>query len=226
MRVIKHLIAALGFQLLAMAANAGDIEYVPVSIGGYNAFTFGTPFESAVFPPKSPIKGRPIPLGGNTTLLLEIDPEAKGDIQMTVNMRDGRVVQLRLNPGVDHAPANWHDKGAAAKDKRPIQRQPDEWFYNIYKHLVVKPSEPPEGFHTVDIPGYPVTKVSDLTAEYLHAYAQGPWRIYVMRLHSERPSGILPQDLYAPGVKSVLIDGDQVGGGYSPLTIVIMSGEL
>ena len=47
--------------------------------------------------------------------------------------------------------------------------------------------------------------------------------IYVMRLRSDHPSPILPQDLYVQGVKAVYIDGDAVGPNLAPMAVVLMA---
>ncbi len=222
----RPLILAAIAGLFTLATFSHAAEEVKVATGGYNAFNFSMPFESAVFPPGSEIEGKPIPLGQNKTLLVDIKEDAKEPIQMIVHLRDGRVEQFKLLPSADHSPANWHDERASIEEKAPIQRKEDGWFANVYRHLVAHPTVAPDGFRKVKLkPGRQTVTFSDLTANYLAVFADGAYKIYVMKLSSPRHSAIMPQDLFRPDVKSVLIDGDRVGPGISPLAIVVMAEE-
>ncbi|QHS09118.1 hypothetical protein [Sinimarinibacterium sp. NLF-5-8] len=103
----------------------------------------------------------------------------------------------------------------------PHARAYDVWIRDVFLDLIEERT--PENF--VQVPAPRDSHVGALTARYQAAYKAEGYTVLVMTLDATHPQRINPQDLYAPGIKAVLIDGDRVGGGQQPKTYVLLSSQ-
>lgn len=219
MKTIKTAIA-IGLGILSFVAMA-ESETVGVSTQGYNRFTFASPFEAVVLPPEAPVASQPVALGGNTTLLIELERGIKAPVQMVVQMANGQVYDLTLEPGAKR-PAVWIQP-SGDEGRAPIQRPTDERLVNIFKDVLADPNTAPKGYREIARPN--AGRMHGLTVDYVAAYESRSQKLYVMRLRSDRLSPIIPQDLYVRGVKAVYIEGDAVGPQMAPLAVILKAKE-
>ena len=103
----------------------------------------------------------------------------------------------------------------------PIQRPEDKWIQDIFYNIVQ--GQRPRGFSRIEPPSG--GQIGSMSAHYIAAFRNQNYVLLVLSLHSQNPQWIVPQDLYAPGVKAVLIDGDKVGGPDAPVAYVLMTAE-
>lgn len=213
---LRALALAMGFVACA-SALAGSNHNVDVANDGYNRFTFDSPFKSVVLPPEAPVASKPVSLGGNTTLLVEFKPGITEPIQMVVQMADGDVLDLTLQPGADQG-ANW-EQPAGPDGEQAVQRPEDKMLIRIFKAALANPDKAPSGFSRITTPE--PGEIDGLTADYVAAYQSEVHKLFVMRLRAEQPSPILPQDIYVRGVQAAYIGGDAVGPDLAPLAVVL-----
>lgn len=207
---------------LAMAGAATAANYtVDVATTGYNRFTFDSPFEAVVLPPDAPLASEPVALGRNTTLLVEFQPRLQKDVQMVVQMQDGQVFDLTLKPGASRT-ASWQQPAGPDGDT-PVQRPEDEMLVGLFQQALADPNREPDGFKRIDTPS--PERIEGLTADFIAAYESDQHRLYTMRLRAERPSPIIPQDLYVKGVQAVYISEDSVGPKVAPIALVLARKE-
>jgi hypothetical protein len=221
--LLLSLVARVTFALDDTAASTNPAVDLPrkvtVSDKGLNVFRFASPFKSTVFEPGAPIDESQA-IGDKDILVLTIRPGSKAPFQMVVYLADKRIVNLTLVPSDDAPAANWTETVVPEATTKPIQRPADSWIADAFRDLVQ--SKVPEGFRPGRLPAERTVRFFDLTAEYFAAFVSGPYTIYGLRLHSPRATPILPQDLYWPDVKAVLIDGDRVGPDMVPTAFVLM----
>lgn len=208
---------------IGLFSTLGWADFYEIEVGksGYNRFTFDVPFEKVVFPRGSPISGAPVTLGENTSILIEIRPEAIDPIQMVAQLVDGSIVTLNLLPRDDAEPAMWRqNKNPLPPEsaRTPIQRPEDNFIAELFKSLVMGGT--PRGFRAITPPTD--GRLGPLRSEFIAAFRNAQFIVLVSRLHSDVEALIQPQDLYAPGVKAVMIDGDVVGGLEPPMAYILM----
>lgn len=203
-------------------AIADSVQTIPVSTDGLNIFRFASPFRQTVFDPDAPVDLESSQAVGNKDIfILKLKPDANRAFQMIVYLADTRVLNLVLVPTQNVGPANWSETIAPDYATKPLQRPEDGWISEAFKALVT--GKVPDGFRPAKLPKRTVVKFFDLTATYVSAHRSGPYTIYGVRLTSPRPSPILPQDLYRPDIKAVLIDGDRVGPGLAPIAYILIA---
>ena len=140
---------------------------------------------------------------------------------MVVQLVDGSVVTINLIPDDNAPPAMWtqnRDPLPPASARTPIQRPEDSFISDTFQALVM--GKTPKGFRSITPPDE--GRLGPLRSEFISAFRSTKYIILVSRLHSEVEALIQPQDLYAPGVKAVMIDGDVVGGMDPPMAYILM----
>ena len=214
-------------------AAAQSLEEVNVSIGGHNSFTFKEQVREVVLTGNAPIKAkdrRPTVIAGNHSVLIEIDQRTfysqswnQQPLVMVVSLESGEVRTFKLYPAPDHEVALWKDNGFDKGNayRTPIQRPEDAWLQESFMAAVQ--GKIPPGFSVVQTPSAGV--MGELEAKYIAAFKNDAYVLLVASLHSSKLAWITPQDLYVPGVKAVLIDGDRVGVKDAPVAYVLIAGE-
>lgn len=206
---------------IARPSFAAD-ETVNVGFGGFNSFTFEVPFETVVFPPRAPIKGEVIRMNSDRTVLVEFDSAATDPIQMVVSLANEQVLTFQLMPSSGSRPVTWKQQAFAGADtfRTPIQRPEDKWLQDVF-YTVVQ-GQTPDGFTRIPPPS--AGTMGELTAQYIAAFRNEAYVLLVAKLQSSVLKWIAPQDLYVPGVKAVLVDGDRVGVKDAPIAYVLIAG--
>ncbi len=220
--VIACLVTLCGWMGSAQAEEI--FQDVEVGLKGYNRFTFGSPFVNIILPPDAPILGSPVKLADKQTIMFEIYSDAREPFQMIAYLLNGDIVTLNLTPNPDAPTATWrgHSFAKAPPEARvPIQRPEDAWLKTTFEAIVV--GKIPEGFVRVKPPKS--GRAGPMKAQYLAAFKNESYILLVARLMSHKPAMIQPQDLYVPGVKAVVIDGDRVGGPDAPVAYILMAGR-
>lgn len=195
--------------------------------GALNRISFEVPFVDIVMSPDVPLASQPTKLRNNQTVILELDPKARGDYQAIAQLSDGSLVELILRADPDAPPLSWTQPSSApfgeadAANRAPIQRREDDWFKKLFYSLVT--GEQPEDFIQVEPPAG--GQVGTLRADYVAAFRNEDYVVLVARLYSKTPSWIAEQDLYSEGVKAVLLDGQRVGEEVPPTAYIVMSAE-
>lgn len=227
MRTFHHKLAKL-FAGCALLLTSGfaladtEAQTVHVGFGGFNSFTFSVPVETLVFPPMTPIKGKTLDINGKQTMLVQFEPTMKEPAQMVVSLTNGSVISFTLVPDAGASPVIWKQATFANTNEArvPIQRPEDVWLKDTFYSLVE--GRMPDGFSRIRPPD--VGSMGDLTADYIAAFRNDNYVLLVARLNSNKLQWISPQDLYVPGVKAVLIDGDRVGVKDAPIAYILIAG--
>lgn len=215
--VIRFFVAALA--LFAGSVSANQIV-VDGSVSDYNSFTFRVPYETVVIPEGAPIDGKPIRLGQRRGLLVKFEPGATTPIQMVVQLQGGSVLHFSLRPQRGAPPAAWVQPGVGGRvATRPFSRPTDEWLVQTFQ--AISRGQVPDGFQPVNVNGL-VGDFGGLQAKPLAAYATDGFKLLVARLRADDYYNLLPEDLYSPGVVSVMVDGDRVGPDYHPVAYVLI----
>lgn len=212
-------------------ANVGfngkaSVYRVTMKSGALNRLTFEHPFSEMVLSPDFPVATSKT-LKGDQTIIFEIDPKGSGDYQGTVQLVDGSLIELVIRLDSSAPPLSWTQPPTSPfgesnpASRLPVQRGEDSWFKSIFERLVA--GEIPEEFGQIEPPEG--GQIGNLRAEYIAAMRNEDYVILVVRLHSKVPGWITEQDLFAPGVKAVLLDGQQVGQSVPPVAYVVMAAE-
>lgn len=195
--------------------------------GALNRISFEVPFVDIVMSPDVPLASQPTKLRNNQTVILELDPKARGDYQAIAQLSDGSLVELILRADPDAPPLSWTQPsttpfGLSDEASRiPIQRREDDWFKKLFYSLVM--GEQPEDFIQVEPPAG--GQVGTVRADYVAAFRNEDYVVLVARLYSRTPGWIAEQDLYSEGVKAVLLDGQRVGEDVPPTAYIVMAAE-
>lgn len=211
------------FLMLCSGSVLAEQFYEELVVGGpgYNRLTFGSPYVDIVLPPDAPLMDEPTKLRDKKTILFEIFRDAQDPFMLVAYLLNGDIVTLNLIPKAGAPAASWSNEERLSPPEsafKPIQRPEDAWLEKTFRALVTGRS--PDGFTRVKPP--PPGRVGPLQANYITAFKNQSYIILVAELHSQVRAMIQPQDLYAPGVKAVSIDGDRVGGQDTPLAYILM----
>ena len=203
-----------------------SVYRLTMKAGVLNRLTFEHPFAELVLSPDFPATASK-KLKGDQTVIFEIDPKATGEYQGTVQLVDGSLVELVIRMDAGVPPLSWTQPSTTPfgesnpASRLPVQRAEDNWFKSVFERLVA--GEIPEEFGQIEPPEG--GQIGNLRAEYIAAMRNEDYVILVVRLHSRVPGWISEQDLFAPGVKAVLLDGQQVGQAVPPVAYVVMAAE-
>lgn len=215
-------------QSAAIANNGVQSMYrLTLRPGALNRISFEVPFVDIVMSPDVPLASQPTKLRNNQTVILELDPKARGDYQAIAQLSDGSLVELILRADPDAPPLSWTQPASAPfgdsdpHNRAPIQRREDDWLKKLFYSLVM--GEQPEDFVQVDPPAG--GQVGTLRADYVAAFRNEDYVVLVARLYSKTASWIAEQDLYTDGVKAVLLDGQRVGEAVPPTAYILMTAE-
>lgn len=223
---MKKILIPLGLFLWSALAFAAPVD-LKVKPGALNRITFAAPFEAIVVSPNSPLAAEPSAIGGEQTIVMHVVENATKPFQIIATLIDGSIIELMLTPDAGAKPLSWtQDRGfeappADSPARVPIQRPQDDWIKEVFYEVVQ--GRKPNGFSRINPPAG--GQVGTLTANYVAAFRNQNYLLLVMTLHSNIVQWIAPQDLYAPGVKAVVIDGDRVGGVDAPVAYVLMTAE-
>lgn len=195
--------------------------------GALNRISFEVPFVDIVMSPDVPLASEPTKLRNNQTVILELDPKARGDYQAIAQLSDGSLVELILRADPNAPPLSWTQPSTAPfgvenpANRAPIQRREDDWFKALFYSLVM--GEQPEDF--IQVPPPAGGQVGTFRAEFVAAFRNEDYVVLVARLYSKSPQWIAEQDLYSQGVKAVLLDGQRVGEDVPPTAYIVMAAE-
>ncbi len=204
------------------ASSDQESSVVAISDSEFNRIVFPRPFVDVVFPAKTPIKGKPLPLSGNRSVLFQVEPGSRSVIQMIVQLDDGSVRMLRLRPmpgpGVVHRVdgardvlnANPDDIASAESSGTPATAHLVDIFSRFMK------GGEPDGFESVA--NLPPVEFPAFTAVPLESWSNGTERMLIYRLTAKGSVDVkvAPAQFYRKGVRAVQIEGDRIAAGVSP----------
>jgi hypothetical protein len=211
-------------QLKFKAPLPGEVE---VSDRDYNHFIFPSPITQLVFPPNSPIVGKPVYLNGNTQALIEVQRGADKPIQMIVETETGRVTKLYLKPrpinGITYrvdgareaSPKSSTDQAVAAAGVGAPHAEDIE----LLKRAVQ--GDIPSEFEAIPLPR--PTRFDRFTVVPLAGWSNGSRRIMHFSLVAVPGKTAVVSDpqFYRPGITAVLLSGDHVDEESTPQLYVV-----
>jgi hypothetical protein len=212
-------------KLTFKAPLPGEVE---VSDRDYNHFIFPSAITQLVFPPNSPIVGKPVYLNGNTQALIEVQRGADKLIQMIVETEAGRVTKLYLKPRpingityrVDGArEAGPTPKAADSKAASPGAGAPHAEDIELLKRAVQ--GDIPSEFEAIALPR--PTRFDRFTVVPLAGWSNGSRRIMHFSLVAVPGKTAVVSDpqFYREGINAVLLTGDHVDEDSTPQLFVV-----
>lgn len=207
---------------VAQSEGVTDSAVIAISDSEFNRIVFPRPFVDVVFPAKTPLKGKPLPLSGNRSVLFQVEPGSRSVIQMIVQLDDGSVRMLRLRPmpgpGVVHRVDGARDvlnsesglSEATETSTAPATRHLVDVFSRFMKGGEPDGFEPVANLAPVDFPAF--------TAVPLESWSNGTERMLVYRLTAKGSADVkvAPPQFYRKGVRAIQIEGDRIAPGVSP----------
>ena len=204
----------------------GEVE---VSDRDYNHFIFPSAITQLVFPPGSPIVGKPVYLNNNTQALVEIPRGADKPIQMIVETESGRVTKLYLKPrpingityrvdGAREAPIpSARSNRAKSADGAPMAPHGED--VELLKRAVQ--GDIPSDFESIALPR--PTRFDRFTVVPLAGWTNGSRRILSFSLVAVagKTAVVTDPQFYRAGITAVLLTGDHVDESTSPQLFVI-----
>ena len=200
-------------------------DTVSVSSREYNRFVLPNPFYKIIFPPKSPVRGKPIPLAGNTSFLIQFKNKPGATVQMVVQMKNGAVRTARLKiediPGITYRFDGAVDRLLSSGNHKSdtVSRS---FLVDTMKSFTSRIGTIPEGFSVVSAP--PTVLFETFTAKPIGAWSNGILRVYAFKLIAEPDTEtvIAPPQFYRKGVLAVETIGDVVSNKESPMLYLIV----
>jgi hypothetical protein len=205
----------------------GEVE---VSDRDYNHFIFPSPITQLVFPPNSPIVGKPVYLNGNTQALIEVQRGADKPIQMIVETETGRVTKLYLKPrpisGITYRVDGAREAGQSPKTAANPAAEagagagaPHAADIELLKRAVQ--GDVPAEFEAIALPR--PTRFDRFTVVPLAGWSNGDRRIMHFSLVAAPGKTAVVSDpqFYRPGITAVLLTGDHVDEESTPQLFVV-----
>lgn len=211
----------------AEPAESFDASVIPVSDSEFNRIVFPRPFVDVVFPAKTPLKGKPLPLSGNRSVLFQVEPGTRSTLQMIVQLDDGSVRMLRLKPmpgpGIVHRVDGARDVLNAETDAPPVETQTGAgtgYLVDVFSRFM-RGGEP-DGFERVQ--NLPPVEFAEFTAVPLESWSNGVERMLIYRLEVKGTADVkvAPSQFYRKGVRAAQINGDRVAPGSSPELFILV----
>lgn len=206
---------------------AAEAHTVVISDREFNRIVFRSPFKKVIFPPGAPLKGDPLPLSDNHSVLFQVEPGARGVIQMVVQLKDGNVETLRLEPApvpgvvyrVDGAPDVASAPAAAAPAAGEQLPAPRDYLVETFRNVLTGNTgefSPVEPFDRVQFDRF--------TAEPIQAFSNGADRMLVFQLTAREgmETPVAASQFYRRGVRAVQIEGEVVGPESSPHLYILV----
>lgn len=199
---------------------------IVISDRDFNQFIFSAPIANGpIFPAGAPIVGKPTYLSNNTQLLLQVAQGASKPFNMFIELEDGTVHKLWLRPrpipGVTRkigAVSAARVKPIAATDA-PESTSPRGADMDLLKKVVA--GQIPDGFEPIDLPA--PTRFDKFTVVPLAGWGDGSGKqiltFSLVATHGQTAVVAAPQ-FYRQGVTAVMIDGDTVDAGHSPVLYI------
>lgn len=192
-----------------------------------NTFIFPGQVKRIFFPAGAAVTGEPIYLSGGTQVMLQFAKTNEESIQMVVELADGNVHTLRVQPrpvqGVVHSIAGAKPRKAVTTPLTadgPGKVDPRAEDIELLKRVVG--GEVPDEFTPVDLPK--PTRFDKFSVIPMSGWSDGgSKRIYVFQLVAQpgQTALVAAPQFYRNGITAVMLDGDVVDATTSPTLFVI-----
>jgi hypothetical protein len=168
-------------------------------------------------------------LSGNRAMMFQFASGQSKVIQLVVELASGRVETLYLKPqaipGAIHrvdgaGDANPSPKKGRARAAEFVSQSPHSESLSILKSFVR--GEIPESFEATEPPG--MTSFDKFSVVPAGAWTDGAdYKVYVFQLIAAKGQAavVSPSQFFREGVRSVLIDGDEVSQEASPYVYIV-----
>lgn len=206
-----------------------SVQLIPVSDRDYNRIVFPEPIVKGRMPAGTKLSEELVYLSGNRAMMFQLAPGQSKVIQMVVELASGRVETLYLKPQA--VPGTVH-RVDGALDSLPVQKKgrhlepvasassPHAFAVAILKSFVR--GEIPASFEAVEPPI--MTRFDKFSVVPAGAWADGSdYKVYAFQLIAAKGQSavVSPSQFYREGVRSVMVDGDEVSEESSPFVYVV-----
>lgn len=200
---------------------------ISISDSEYNRVVFPARYKQVIFPPGTPIKGKPLPISNNRGILFQVKKGSKKVIQMVVHMTDGSVTTLRFKPAsipgivyrVDGAP-DVVPKTSHHAEANEAPAVASRFLVPIFRAFTQ--GSVAEGYEHVA--ALPPVAFKEMTAVPLGAWSDGEYRMLKYKLVAKPGADVPvhPSQFYRKGVRAVQVESDRVNRYQQPALFILI----
>lgn len=206
-----------------------SVQLIAISDRDYNRIVFPEPIVKGRMPAGTKLSEELVYLSGNRAMMFQLAQGQTKVIQLVVELASGRVETLYLKPqavpGTVHRVDGALDAMPVKKKGRPLEPAATEASPHTAAVAVLKSfvrGEVPASFEAAEPPA--VTRFDKFSVVPAGAWTDGSdYKVYAFQLIAAKGQSaiVAPSQFYRDGVRSVMVDGDEVSEGSSPFVYVV-----